>query len=281
MSGGWVKLHRSAEDHPVLQNATRRGLFDRLLLRASREARRVNWRGKTFHLDAGQLIISVRDFSVLNDVGYKEVRNHLTRLVKENMLRMDAIQGAGTGATGTLITICNYCKFQLRDETEGAAQGATPGATGAQVGRNRGAQNKKEENLENPSPNGEGAEAPEPDLARVVWNRGIQLLGVKNRSLIGKARKDLREDDAKLFDVLKALERKIEDSGLCDPVEWFIKAVALKAAPPKAPGGDPMRFHRAEAKRALKAEGHDEFADGFGLLVEARAQEIHHARNAA
>jgi hypothetical protein len=228
MSSGWVKLHRSAEDHPVLQNATRRGIFDRLLLRAAREARRVSWRGKTFEVEAGQLIISVRDFAEANEVGYKELRNHLARLVKENMLKMGAIQGAGQGATGSLITICNYGKFQVREEVEGAGQGAQVVAIGAQVGRNRGAQNK---NIENPSPNGEGPFGPGIDLARVVWNRGVELLGPKNRSLIGKARKDLKEDDAQLFGVLRALEQKMAGPGVTDPVEWFIKAVQEKAKP--------------------------------------------------
>jgi hypothetical protein len=146
MVAGWVKLHRSAEDHPVLKNATRRGLFDRMLLRAARQPRRVSWRGRSIALERGQLAVSVREFAEANELGHKETRLHLDRLAREGMISVtpilatakDTEKGTARANLGTLITIRNFDKFQLSTDEEadarGTAWGAVPGTARAQQG---------------------------------------------------------------------------------------------------------------------------------------------------
>jgi hypothetical protein len=71
------------------------------------------------------------------------------------------------------------------------------------------------------------------------------------------------------------------EAGSYDDEEEQSRASGSRPATMNGQGMDPMRTARARARETLKAEGHDQFEDGFGLLVEARAKEIYHARHAA
>jgi hypothetical protein len=125
-----------------------------MLLRAARAPRKLGWRSRTIALDVGQLAVSVREFATANELTHKEVRLHLERLVREGMITIQPICGSSRGtaegadkgtkaaALGSLITICNFSRFQLSEEEVGAqmgtalgaVQGADTGTAGAQQG---------------------------------------------------------------------------------------------------------------------------------------------------
>jgi hypothetical protein len=137
---GWVRAPRALEDHPALQNATRRGLFDRLVLRAARRPAKVNWRSRSVELGTCQLALSVREFAELNELSYKETRNHLARLRQEGLIQdgpilVGANGGASGVALGTMITICEPWASLIWPPAEDETRGASTGAAGAQEGR--------------------------------------------------------------------------------------------------------------------------------------------------
>lgn len=192
---GWVKLPRSTAEHAALQNATRRGLFDKLYLMAERQPARREWRGSTITLDVAQTVISVRAFAEENEVGYKEARLHLARLQRDRLIKMEtvkgAVRGASQGAVGTLITICLNELFSASDEISGAGRGAMNGAVrgaiGAQEGRNEGApvlgegENRETPNHVEPESLPPPAEpAPLPDPSAALWALCKALLPVPN-----------------------------------------------------------------------------------------------------
>lgn len=257
MSAGWVKLHRSAESHPVLRNATRRGLFDRLLLRAAREAGRVSWRGNTLALDVGQLAISVREFAEANELTYKETRLHLQRLEAEGMISLAPIlgarKGAGKGAIGSLVTICNFSKFQLSENSRGAIEGAVDGAIGAQwgrteqeVGESKNLNLDKTESLTTPTPPADAGR----EARAVLWAEMKGFLGGPNPGgVIGRWVRDYAEGS--VLEVYFAARREHP----ADPLTWMAGALARrKKRAACARGDDALLAELNEIERATRAE---------------------------
>lgn len=126
-------------DHPALQSPTAWTVWTKLLLKAAHKQCRVTWRGQTVPLVPGEVVLSVRQFSEQIGVPYKAARVALNRFTREGMIKdhaiYGAVQGAGGGAVGTKLSICNWARYQGDDDNKGAVQGAVKGATGAQPGR--------------------------------------------------------------------------------------------------------------------------------------------------
>ena len=106
MSGGWIKAWRSMIDHPALQRADELGIWTTLLFGAAHKNTRVRCRGVIYNLDRGQLVISLRRLAKKMGVRYGRLREVIKLLKNEHMIALTSNTAA------TVITICNYNKFQ-------------------------------------------------------------------------------------------------------------------------------------------------------------------------
>ena len=135
-NGGWIKKHRAAADHPLLQEFDAAGLWDYLLLQAAFEPHQVRLNGHMMTLQRGQVAVSVRALGERGGISYKRTRTIVDNFRAQGMIKI----GAARGKAFSLITICNYELYQSDEEVEGAASGAAE----AQEGRSKGAARAKE-----------------------------------------------------------------------------------------------------------------------------------------
>lgn len=161
---GWIKVHRDVTEHPVFKGQpVRLGVFVWLLCNVAWKPTRIDVQGKTVDVERGQICISLRKLAEQCGVTLKVVRSVLERL------KMDTVVGTETVNGRTLITICNYDKYQTADDTSGTAEGTEKGTRGAQQGHIK-EEGKKVKN----SPNGErarGARLPDDWSLPMDWGR--------------------------------------------------------------------------------------------------------------
>lgn len=145
MSDGWIKLHRKILDNPILDDSINFSLFVReLLMKATHKPHRIEMGGKEVVLQPGQVRISFRALARVLAVGVKVVRGRIDLFQKRHMVEVEK------GTHGTIVTICNWGKYQIDDKEEG-----TPRAhPRAHQGHTKGTHNKKSLAAE-PSPTSE------------------------------------------------------------------------------------------------------------------------------
>lgn len=128
MQGGYVLLHRKLMDCITFSRGTDHwALFVYLLMVA-------NWKESFFlghKVERGQAAVSPEGIAKALGVGWsrKKVRYHLTILERDGVIR--ANQRANRF---TLITICNYEKYQFPSGSEGPTEGPTRGQPRANQG---------------------------------------------------------------------------------------------------------------------------------------------------
>ena len=212
MDAGWVKLYRGVRRHPALQTMVQRFLWEELLLRAAHKETRVNWKGQTVGLFAGQLALSVRAICREFDVPHKAARCALERFERDQLIQQNPIQGTvrgtGKGTVGILVTICNWEKYQSYEESKGTVEGTV----GTHQGHSRGTQNKNLKNLEEErilktvAPNGAGH-----DVDAELFKLGRELLGKNAGSTVAKAKRVLKLGGAcELFQAARTKENPAE-----------------------------------------------------------------------
>jgi hypothetical protein len=123
---GFVKLHRSAFAHPLLQDGERFRAFFWLVSEACWKPTKFDRRGTTITLERGQICISIRELATAWKWSKSAVERFLTRLETETMIETT------NGTVRGVITICNYDKYQAREDEAGTDDG-TP--TGTDVGQ--------------------------------------------------------------------------------------------------------------------------------------------------
>lgn len=123
---GFIKLHRSAFAHPLLQDGERFRAFFWLVSEACWKPTKFDRRGKTITLERGQICISIRELAKDWKWSKSAVERFLTRLETETMIETT------NGTVRGVITICNYDKYQTREDEAGTVNG-TP--TGTDVGQ--------------------------------------------------------------------------------------------------------------------------------------------------
>ena len=129
MSEGWVKLHREITDHPLfVGRMDRLGAFVWLIKEAAFKPRRVDINGRIVTLERGQLSHSIAFIAKAWGWSKSTTERFLTRLKTETMI------GTASGTGRTVITICNYDKYQGDDRYTGTASGT---ASGTAAGRQR------------------------------------------------------------------------------------------------------------------------------------------------
>jgi len=130
---GYCYAYRNSWTHPAFNNLREAAIWNFLYQNAFWEDGERNFNGHTFSLKRGQIVVSISFLAKGFGMTEKGVRVVIQKLIKLGMLGK---QGA---SKGTILTICNYDKFQDSKKTKGE-QGGKRGASG---GRAEG-DNKKE-----------------------------------------------------------------------------------------------------------------------------------------
>jgi len=103
---GFIALHRAAFTHPILKDAERFRAWFWLIAHAAWKSTKHNARGHTITVERGQLCAG-REY-LAKEWGWSPsaVERFLARLETEQMIERE------TGQKKTVITICNYDKYQ-------------------------------------------------------------------------------------------------------------------------------------------------------------------------
>lgn len=109
---GYVPLYRSIKKKSWAKDVFLRTLWDNLLLDAARQPYTANFKGHTWNLQPGQLVVTSDDLglSMCDRKGVPTSRNAVERMLaffeKEGMISV-----SGERRKGTLITILNYTEY--------------------------------------------------------------------------------------------------------------------------------------------------------------------------
>ena len=111
---GWIKLYRSLEEHWLNENPEYLGWWIQLLLMASWDDKQVIHDSHLFILQRGQCIISVPTLMKKWGKSKPTIINFLKRLESDGMITREVIY-----RQTPILTICNYDKYQGKNETLG------------------------------------------------------------------------------------------------------------------------------------------------------------------
>lgn len=119
---GFAVLYREATDHPLfVGDSARFGAWAWLVLKACWKPTKFNAGGATITIERGQLCVSRSQLATAWGWSPSAVERFLTRLQTEQMI------GRATGQGRSVITICNYDKYQDIGEQAGQATGQESG----------------------------------------------------------------------------------------------------------------------------------------------------------
>lgn len=110
---GWIKIHRGLLDWEWYSDTNCVRLALHLLLKANFQTRR--WRGIT--VERGQLVTSRAALARETGLSEREVRTAVSKLERSDFLTCRAT------SSYTVVTICNYERYQSTDSTERPAVG--------------------------------------------------------------------------------------------------------------------------------------------------------------
>lgn len=157
---GFIALHREAVDHHLFSgDAQRMGAWFWLLAKACWKPTKFSVSGATITLERGQLCVSRSQLAAAWGMSPSGVERFLTRLETEQMIERETGQGR------TVITICNYGKYQ---DVSGEAGQDTGQATGQRSDSDRTTKEQGNKGTREEEPNGspsQRAGAPEGDHA--------------------------------------------------------------------------------------------------------------------
>ncbi|MEC9067829.1 helix-turn-helix domain-containing protein [Pelagerythrobacter marinus] len=167
---GFIAMQREALDHPLLQDAERFRAWFWLIANAAWKPTTTRIKGETITLQRGELSFSQRFLAEKWGMSKSRVDRFLADLRAEGMIATRSKNGATAGHKAgqgqSIITICNYEKYQ---DPENGARGNSGATSGATAGQQRG---KEEQG--NKEPKGSSArerapiECPE-DVDPTVW----------------------------------------------------------------------------------------------------------------
>ena len=164
---GYCIAYRKSWTHPAFKDLREAAIWNFLYQNAFWEDGERNFNGHTFQLKRGEIVVSVSFLAKGFGMTDKGVRVVIQKLIKLGML---VKRGANKG---TILTICNYDRFQTFEKTKGEHEGKR----GANEGQTRG-NNKKERKKEETKINNN--ELVVPDFISVdVWNDFVKHRGAK------------------------------------------------------------------------------------------------------
>ena len=223
MARGWMEHPMFGRPQPLCRQAAWAWCIEH----ACWKNRRVNIKGKTLTLRRGQLVASQRYLAKAWRWSRPKVERYLC------VLRAEQAIETGTEAGETILTICNYEKYQLTpNQAEPATDPATEPGASQHRARTVPKENKgKEGNEGNGSvPYGTAGGGFSPgqgkiNLAEVVFNECLDYLiahGVKEpqgRSLLGRWRRDYGAGNT-IEIVADASEKSVSE-----PISWITAAL--------------------------------------------------------
>lgn len=153
---GFVALHREAMDHPLFHgDAQRLGAWLWLVARAAWKPTPFDLSGRIITLERGQLCASRSQMAKAWGMSESSVERYLARLQTEQMI------GRETGQGRSIITICNYAKYQDISDEAGQATGR---ATGQRPDSDRTAKEQGNKGTRDKEPNGSSSQGAGEDL---------------------------------------------------------------------------------------------------------------------
>lgn len=207
---GWVKLWRSALDHPCLTAFDEMGVWVTLLMRAYRSEGRASIKGVTETLRRGQAPIVATTLAAEGGIERKRLRTIMAKLRANQMIEW--VQAKGQAFT--IVTICNFDKYQSSAEARGQAEGQAWAKEGPSSGPTSIRRRIQEgENLPPEAPIGascppEGGDAPvEPEVASPVPEAGPEPEPEPKPRAKAKAGKPPRHPTAGYPDAFEAVWR--------------------------------------------------------------------------
>lgn len=210
---GWICLHRGWRDceafeepcDPMSDADAWAWLIEHAAWRA---IRRTGGQGAPIRLERGQIHVSDRALATAFRWDRKRVRRYLDRLAAHGMV------AAERGPSGTVLTLCNYDRYQHPPEAKGPARGQAGAA---------------QEQGKHDSGSDEPAVPPAGTLKR-IFDMGATLLAASGhearaaRSILGRWRKQ-HGDAAVLAALIDAEARAISN-----PVEWIARRLNAAAS---------------------------------------------------
>lgn len=123
----WIRVCVDTFDHPVLDGAyDRRSAWLWLIANAAWKERRVRVSGNMMTLERGQVVVGRDHLAKVWGWGVKQVRNFLSELEAESMIKLDRSKGR----IANVATICNYDKYQNVGPVEGQFEGRLGAGSG-------------------------------------------------------------------------------------------------------------------------------------------------------
>jgi hypothetical protein len=145
---GWIRLDRRwhntdgiKQNEPFCERAAWVWLISNA---AWKDTVRHNHKGELVEVQRGQIHVSLTSLETVFRWSKKKVRGFLDRLETGHMVVAERAQ------SGTVLTICNYAKYQDVPDSEGHGQGTAKGTVGARSGhtQEQGITNKQETNTD-------------------------------------------------------------------------------------------------------------------------------------
>ena len=109
---GWIKLHRSLENHWLFQEERKFSKFEAwldILLMVNHEDKKILLGNELILVKRGQKVISIRKLCERWSWSNNKVKNYLKTLESDNMLIVKS------DTKKTLLTVVNYEVYQSRD----------------------------------------------------------------------------------------------------------------------------------------------------------------------
>jgi len=185
---GYARFHRSLIGHPAFRNDAEAMAFAYMVLRAQWKATRVRYKGRVISLDRGQLTMSQRDMAQALDRDKAWIERLWKRLRDEGMIAVKYEAGVEAGveapvkakreAGASVITICNYDKYQHSNDDREAPREAPKKADARQAQGTEQVREEGNKELEL-SPNGDCAsdDALKPEHIAEAWNELAPRIG--------------------------------------------------------------------------------------------------------
>lgn len=217
---GWFAVRRGISEHPVFRHRMDRlGFFVWMIERACWKETPFDIHGKTITLKRGQFCASYAQMSEATGLSVKEIRNLFKRL------KVDKVVGIEGGKGRTIVTLCNYEKYQSAIQDGGKAKGKR----GASEGQAK-EQSNKDITLEANASNGAEAPVPVNLISSALWQVGKQFLASKEvkdpGKIIGMWIRDYK-DPLRILSAIESAQRV----GTEDPVPYITKALQPNAEP--------------------------------------------------
>jgi hypothetical protein len=188
---GYVLAYRGAWSHPVFNNLREAAIWNFLYQNAFWKDGQRNFNGQLFDLKRGQIVVSVSFLASGFVMTEKGVRVVIQKLEKQGMI---IVNGA---SRGTIITICNYDKFQQIKNPEGQPEGNQRASRGRAEGDNKKQLNKliNVNSLNTPLPP-KGVQKPD-DVSDQTWDDFLNIRKSLKAPVTETALKGIRREATK------------------------------------------------------------------------------------